>query len=199
MNETEILDLLEKRFTRCTAGNGMRRYSFARHARSGAGFDATHTFDAVAIDLWPSSGLLVHIIEVKISRSDWLRELKDPNKTQGAIECGDTFSVCAPKGVVKPEDLRPGWGWYEISGERLVCKRIALRNQATGDEHFFRRGKSDVTFNRSFAVALMRAVEKTAMQKVAIKRALQVLIEAAETQDLKYGIQRALNAIENIA
>jgi len=32
------------------------------------------------MDLWPSGGLEIHGHEVKVSRSDWLRELKEPEK-----------------------------------------------------------------------------------------------------------------------
>ena len=46
---------------------------------TGAG--KVRTADAIAISLWPSRGLEIHGLEIKVSRSDWRRELKQPEKS----------------------------------------------------------------------------------------------------------------------
>lgn len=140
-------------------GNGPR-YVFARQVRNRAGFDATRTFDAVAVDLWPSKGLLIHAFEIKVTRSDWLRELKQPEKGAAALEVADTMSVVAPAGIVLKEELPEGWGWYEaLEGDaesRIVrCRR---RPDAPWNKRMV---------DRSFAVALLRAATETARGEVA--------------------------------
>ncbi|HYJ21079.1 MAG TPA: hypothetical protein VEW07_03530, partial [Solirubrobacterales bacterium] len=63
------------------AGNGPTAV-IAPGVRSAAGFDARRTIDAVSLNLWPSRGMLLDGYEIKVSRSDWLRELKNPAKAE---------------------------------------------------------------------------------------------------------------------
>ncbi|MBW2673476.1 MAG: hypothetical protein JRD89_08705 [Deltaproteobacteria bacterium] len=82
--------------------------------------------DAVAISLWPSRGLAIHGVEIKVHRSDWLRELKKPNKSEAVQKHCDFWWIAAPKGVVEVDELPPTWGLLEVSGKRgLVAKRQA--------------------------------------------------------------------------
>jgi hypothetical protein len=45
------------------------------------GGGAVRSADAVAMSLYPSRGLRLHGFEIKVSRSDWLHELKQPDKS----------------------------------------------------------------------------------------------------------------------
>jgi hypothetical protein len=86
--------------------------------------------DLFAIECAPSKGMPKHAVEVKVSRADWLRELKQPLKRRMAMAISNYFWIAAPAGVVKPEELPPmcgllevpddwqtatryGWGWLE--------------------------------------------------------------------------------------
>ena len=110
-----MLNVLERYYAR--AGNGgSGEYAFMRQVRNAAGFDAKRTFDAVIVGLWPSRGHDIHVIEVKVSRSDWLRELKDPKKAEDASKVADRFSVAAPRGVVDVAELPATWGYIEVQG-----------------------------------------------------------------------------------
>lgn len=109
VTEADVIDALERRYSQ-TAGNG-RRYATARGVRSHAGFDARRTADFVAMDLWPSGGLKLHGHEVKVSRADWLRELKDPSKAAEFIPFMDCWwLVAASAAVARPDELPDGWG-----------------------------------------------------------------------------------------
>ncbi len=129
MTEADVLDALALRYAGAYAGNGMR-YVFARQVRNRAGFDAKRTADALAMDLWPSKGLAIHGHEVKVSRSDWLGELRQPEKAEAFIPYCDYWWVVAPAGVVKREELPKGWGLLVIAGKVLVAvgahRRLAL-------------------------------------------------------------------------
>lgn len=150
LTEALVLGLLERRFGTVSQGTG-RRYVTARHVRDAAGFDAFRTFDFVAVDTWPSSGLELHVVEVKVSRSDWLRELKQPEKTQAAVDLADRFWIAAPAGVVRKDELQGPWGLLEVRGtQQLVCARRALR--VTSHDRWL-----PPPWTRSFAVALLRA------------------------------------------
>jgi len=116
--EREMLDALHARYTD-GAGNGPR-YVCAEHVRNKAGFDATRTADFVAMDLWPSSGLLLHGHEVKVSRSDWLRELADPNKAEAFMQYMDRWWLVVPHPRIVKDDLPAGWGLMARRGGRLA-------------------------------------------------------------------------------
>lgn len=70
--------------------------------------------DAVAMNLWPSRGLTIHGFEVKVSRTDWQRELKDPAKSAPVQRFCDHWWIVAPAGVVKDGELPTTWGHYEV-------------------------------------------------------------------------------------
>jgi hypothetical protein len=82
----------------------------------------TRYADAVAVGLWASHGHLVQGIEIKVSRSDFLHEMKQPEKSAPVMRyCGRWWLAC-PKGMVKPEELPPTWGMLELHNGILTPK-----------------------------------------------------------------------------
>lgn len=79
--------------------------------RNGTGFRPNERYiDAFAMHLWPSKGLARYAYEIKVSRSDFLHELKNPNKRAWGMEISNEFwFVCAP-GIAKPEEIPEGCG-----------------------------------------------------------------------------------------
>lgn len=126
VTERDILDLLHRRYSQ-TVGNGPR-YVVAEHVRNGAGFDANRSLDAMVLDLWPSSGLAVHGFEVKCSRSDWLRELKDPTKAGAFLPHLDyMWLVVSDRAIVKPAELPEQWGLLAPARGGLISGPRARR------------------------------------------------------------------------
>ena len=119
--EGEMLGLLRQRYTE-KAGNG-DAWAFIEKVRDDAGFDARRTVDAMVMSLWPSRGLRLHGFEIKCSRNDWLRELKDPSKSESFMRHLDRWwLVVADESIVAPGELPETWGLLVASGNRLVCK-----------------------------------------------------------------------------
>lgn len=108
--ERGMLDMLRQRHA-SQSGNGPE-WAYMEHVRDAAGFAAKRTADALALHLWPSRGHELHGYEVKVSRGDWLRELKEPEKAEGWCTVVDRWWIVAPKGVVK-DDLPSSWGLLE--------------------------------------------------------------------------------------
>lgn len=126
MTEADLTALLVQRYT-VQAGNG-QRYVTAAQVRSHAGFDARRTADFIAMDLWPSAGLPFHGHEVKVSRADWLRELKDPSKADEFIPYMNFWWVVVPDAsIVRPGELPGGWGLLTVRAGRLAVARKAAR------------------------------------------------------------------------
>lgn len=146
--EADVVDALERRYG-ATAGNG-RRYATAYGVRSHAGFDARRTADFVAMDLWPSGGLRLHGHEVKVSRSDWLRELKDPSKAAEFIPYMNCWWLAvSDKRIVRPGELPDDWGLLALRGTDLTVVKPAPKRDA-------------MPMPPSRLAALLRAVAQTA-------------------------------------
>ena len=112
MTEGEIIDLLRQRYGRQN-GNG-REWAFLSHVRSTTGFASggdVRTADALAMSMYRSKRHVLHGFEVKVSRSDWLRELKDPSKSVAiASYCDYWWLAVSEPEVVKAGELPPKWG-----------------------------------------------------------------------------------------
>lgn len=171
-----MIDLLHERYGTRSQGNG-NRYVAMSHVRSDAGFDAERTADFMALDLWPSKGLVLHGHEVKISRSDWLNELKDPEKAGAFIPHVDYWwLVIADKDMVKPGELPAEWGMMALGGDgklRVVKQAPRLRplvKQPDSNRYGMMR-YAHTPVHRGLAASMLRAACKTA--KVATTKSLK--------------------------
>ncbi|MDR6218754.1 hypothetical protein [Deinococcus soli (ex Cha et al. 2016)] len=81
---------------------------------------ARRRVDCVALNCFESRGLEVHGVEIKVHRSDWLRELRNPAKgDESAQRYCDRWWVAAPRGVVQDGELPAGWGLLEFASGKL--------------------------------------------------------------------------------
>lgn len=69
--------------------------------------------DLLRIGMWSSRGTGIDVHEIKVSRSDWLRELDDPAKAEAWWPYCSRFWVVAPPGIVAGGELPEGWGLME--------------------------------------------------------------------------------------
>lgn len=110
-----------------------REYAVFEEVRSMTGFAGVNVSeryaDAMALGLWPSSGLPLIGFEVKASRGDWLRELKQPEKAKAIQRYCDHWFIVAPEGVVKLDELLPHWGLYEATWEVAGNYTPAIRER----------------------------------------------------------------------
>ena len=96
------------------------QYAMLYEVRDAAGFSAKRSADVMLIGLWPSRGNMVEGMEVKISRSDWLRELKKPEKAEAFFEfCDRWWVVASTPDIVKRSELPPTWGLMVPRGSGL--------------------------------------------------------------------------------
>lgn len=82
----------------------------------------TRYADAVAVGLWASHGHAIEGVEVKVSRADFLNEMKQPEKSQPVFQYCNRWWLACPKDMVKPEELPPTWGMLELCGDTLRQK-----------------------------------------------------------------------------
>ena len=79
--------------------------------------------DGVAINMWASRGYAITGFEVKASRSDWLRELKQPDKAEPVITKCDYWYLVAPDEVYKADEVPVSWGILSYKDGQLREKR----------------------------------------------------------------------------
>ncbi|MCW2899998.1 MAG: hypothetical protein JWO67_2263 [Streptosporangiaceae bacterium] len=70
--------------------------------------------DLLRIGMWASRGTGIDAHEIKVSRSDWLRELDDPAKAEAWWPYCSRFWIVAPPGIIQPGELPEGWGLMEL-------------------------------------------------------------------------------------
>jgi hypothetical protein len=82
---------------------------------TGNGAYADQRIDAWVMTLWHSKNFTRISYEIKVSRSDFNKEIKNPVKRKMALLFSDYFYFVAPKGLLKPEEIPPECGLKEVS------------------------------------------------------------------------------------
>lgn len=158
--ERMMLDAIHERHKPAPFGNGPR-YVVAEHVRNQCGFGGDwgtgplRTADALVVDLWPSSKHLIHGFEVKVSRSDWLTELKDPEKAEAFKPYCDHWWLAVPDAAIVRDDLPDGWGLMAIGKDGT----LRIRKRAP------KRAREPMPFEMH--AAWLRAAVKTALRREA--------------------------------
>lgn len=120
-------------------------YALMWEVGNATGANVRRHADAVVMNLWPSRGLLIEGIEIKVSRSDWRRELENPAKAEEIARYCDKWWVVAPIGIVQAHEVPINWGWKEVNANGvLITKKDAVRNENPSE------------LNRSFVAAMLR-------------------------------------------
>jgi len=67
--------------------------------------------DAVVMSLWPSRGLDIYGVEIKVSRSDWLSEMRNPEKADAIAQYCDGWYVAVSRSeIIQMGELPKTWG-----------------------------------------------------------------------------------------
>lgn len=124
--------------------------AFIPEFRSGTGWGREQRADAIAMHCWPSKGFELIGFELKISRSDWLRELKQPSKTDHMRQfCDKWYLVVYDLKVIKYADELPkGWGLMFLENGEIKTMIEAEREL------------NPLKPDRLFTAALMRRATK---------------------------------------
>ena len=97
-------------------------YITLEEVRDATGFDGHRTADAIAISLYRSRGKALWGFEMKVSRNDWLKELKQPEKAESIMQYCNYWGLVVPdKNIVKDGELPDSWGMFVAQKNRLKC------------------------------------------------------------------------------
>lgn len=100
-------------------------YACLFEVANGTGSNASRSADIVVLNLWPSRGMDLNGYEVKTSRSDWLRELKQPEKAWPVMQYMDRWWLLAAPGVAKLDEIPSNWGFMEFNGTKCRVLKAA--------------------------------------------------------------------------
>lgn len=164
VSELDIWTALRERFP-------SPEYAYLEEVRNSTGFARTvRTADALVMGLWPSRGLELHGIEVKVSRSDWLREKKTPEKAEEiARYCDRWWLAVRDPEIIKEGELPPTWGLLAPKGKKLVAKVEAPK-------------LTPVPLDRVFLAAILRQAAESNVPRAEFDKAVFERVESANKQ-----------------
>jgi hypothetical protein len=100
----ELLQILREKYS-------SSEYAFLTNVGNSTGFKCNRHADAMAMQLWESRGLEIIGFELKVSRSDWLHELKKPSKADPIAKyCDSWYLVLGDANIIQFGELPMGWG-----------------------------------------------------------------------------------------
>jgi hypothetical protein len=109
------------------------RWVDPRHGGMAPGL-VSHQMDALALSCFPSRGYKRVGYEIKVSRSDFMRERAHPEKTaKSAYNCSEFYFAC-PKGVLRPGEIPDPYGLvvvYPNGRSRIIKRSTVPDNPAT--------------------------------------------------------------------
>lgn len=119
-------------------GMGGEQYAVLFEVRNGTAWRANRSVDAVVMSLWPSLGMELMGMEIKVSRADWLTEYRNPAKASEVFAYFDRWWLVAPEHVAKIEEIPAPWGWLVPEGGKLRQVKDAEKHQnpKAVDRHF---------------------------------------------------------------
>jgi len=163
MKTSELMDRLRARYS----GNA---YALITEVGNGTGMNCNRHCDALVMSLWPSRGLELIGCELKVSRADWQKELKQPEKAEDICGyCDRWYIVAADSKIVQPGELPPTWGLLVANGTGLKAVTEAPRLEAK-------------RMDRVMLAAIFRRVNEQTADVTTIKAA----VEAAKKEEREY-------------
>lgn len=173
--EWEIIEALAKRY--CPP-----EWAFLPHVADGTGTVKCRTADALAMSLWPSRGLSLYGFEIKVSRTDWLKELKAPEKAESIAQyCDYWYLVVNDPDIVKAGELPSTWGMIKAKKRIEVIKEPVKMTPEPPDLYFIaailRKAAEYLTPRAALKEAYMNGIEYRKTTEECHNKTLSSLLE----------------------
>ncbi len=132
LTASQVLDVLSEKLWPKEA------FAWMREVRNGTGWQRNERYaDALVVSCWPSRGIYALGVEVKVSRSDWLHELKQPTKSAEIQKYCRHWWLATTPGIVHPGELPPTWGLVEVNSKASVITEAPKLDPEPPDWKFF--------------------------------------------------------------
>lgn len=161
-------------------------WALFREVGNATGFGCRRHADAVAMNLWPSRGLEIVGIEIKQSRSDWVRERDDPAKSVAVQQFCDRWYLAVTKGeIVLAGEVPVTWGLLVLEGDKLVERKEAPKLES-------------LPMSRAFAAALLRRAAEHAPGDAELKAATNEAHEKGFEAGVEQGKRQVGREAQNL-
>lgn len=154
MSEMDITEMLEQKFA-------PPAWALLPQVRNCTGYArSARTADAIAFSLYPSRGLDMHGIEIKISKADLKREIAEPSKAESIAKYCDYWWLAVPDKKITDGLIIPGaWGIIECKKKAVAIKQAEKQEAKPID--------------RPQLAAIMRKLYETAGAEAEIQKRLK--------------------------
>jgi hypothetical protein len=123
----ELTDMVISKYGALNGASNLGKYIPLTQVASSTG-GANNIADIMILGAWHSSGNLLEGFEVKVSRADWLNEVKNPQKCLPSKQyCHKWWLVIADASMVKEGELPDDWGMMAVdNGSLKIIKKAPL-------------------------------------------------------------------------
>ena len=122
----EITAFFESKYAKSSKKSG-----YFTELRLGTSFQDEQRIDGFLMDLHAVDNYEITIFEFKVSRSDFLHELKNPHKREAAIHLSNKFYFVTANNIVDdPDEIPEDCGWMVFkNGKVEILKEAPLRSK----------------------------------------------------------------------
>lgn len=171
----EVIARLEKKYTPPS-------WAFFTEVKSSVGF-GNRRADGIAVAMWRSLGLEIMGFEVKASRADFLREIKNAGKSDEIFQyCNRWWLVVGDPSIIKDGELPPTWGLQVPHGTGF---KVAVKAPSL----------NPVPLTTWFVAEILRRQFNSQKRPECLEQEFQRGFEAGKSSatdvNLKYEIQKA--------
>lgn len=124
----ELTEMVISKYSAHNGAANLGKYIPLTQVASSTG-GATNIADLMIVGAWHSSGNFLEGFEIKVSRADWLNEVKNPTKCEPSKRyCHKWWLVIADEKMVKEGELPEDWGMMAVvdGALKIVKKAPAL-------------------------------------------------------------------------
>jgi hypothetical protein len=177
MTTEELLNKLSKKYP-------SPQFAFLTQVRNQTGYSngagKVRTADAMALGLWKSRGYYLHGFELKISRSDWLHEFKDPSKAEAIAEYCDYFNLVIPTlDIIDVAEVPPTWGIMYVQNGSVKTYREAQKLKSE-------------SISREFLCGFLRNVTESIEKQYTPTIEVDNIIKRRVEQELEWKVKQAV-------
>ncbi len=148
-SSNDILDALKEKYRKLSEGGYQNAPRWVYFSELQNYRFASRRVDFWAMACWPSENYKRIAYEIKVTRADFLNELKDPTKRDFAMEISNQFFFITPPDLIKENELPEGCGLIELSKKGNLTTRIKAPIR-----------KPDFVFTWDFIASLGRKIFK---------------------------------------
>ncbi|MGD9209190.1 MAG: hypothetical protein PVI90_00365 [Desulfobacteraceae bacterium] len=124
-------------------------WAFLPQVRDSTALTHCCTADALAFNCYPSRGMELHGFEIKVTKQDWLNELRDPNKSVALQQyCDRWWLVISKEDFVEQGTLPSTWGMLAVQSThgKLQLKVV----------HPAPKLEAPILYNKGFVTSVFR-------------------------------------------